>query len=324
MAILPSLRNLLIPNKTKQGADYQTDMQQLEIWARQPIQKLVAGSGITLSPSNGQATDSKGQGPHPITISAPGAAGITSVGSPLVSIAVTNPTGPTVDIEVAGIPFLNTANYADANHDVAYGQGASSGGTPGGEDTAIGYNALHRAHSDFANTGVGYSAGSNITTGLNNTIVGAESIGPTTGSDNTVVGEGAMISASTAGSNTVVGTAAGNNIAAGANNTYIGTAAGPASDVSNATALGTRTVPGGNGAVAIGRDSSGTPASTSNANDFVLGTANHVVVFSNLVLAGTNTTNLGSNSPAAGASPAAWIKVRLGAAGAIGYIPVWQ
>lgn len=62
--------NLLIPGKNALGASYQKDMQTLEIFARQPIQQLIAGVGIVLDPASGLATDSSGNGPHPVTISA--------------------------------------------------------------------------------------------------------------------------------------------------------------------------------------------------------------------------------------------------------------
>ncbi len=69
-------KNLLIPGKYGFTPDrYKTDMQTLEMWARQPIQQLIAGSGITLSPANGLATDKNGNGPNPITISASGGGG---------------------------------------------------------------------------------------------------------------------------------------------------------------------------------------------------------------------------------------------------------
>ncbi len=70
--VQPTNRTLLIPGKNATGASYKRDMQTLEAWARQPIQQLIAGSGITLSPSSGLATDSKGNGPNPITISSSG------------------------------------------------------------------------------------------------------------------------------------------------------------------------------------------------------------------------------------------------------------
>ncbi len=75
MATLPSNRSLIIPGKNALGSDYLKDMQTLEIWGRQPIQQLIAGSGITLSPSSGLATDAKGRGPNPVTISSSGGGG---------------------------------------------------------------------------------------------------------------------------------------------------------------------------------------------------------------------------------------------------------
>jgi hypothetical protein len=93
MAILPSNRNLFIPGKAKKPANkaakpgpsvphdtYQKDMQTLEMWARQPIQQLVAGSGITLTPSSGLASNTTG-GPNPITIAATGGGSSVNVGA---------------------------------------------------------------------------------------------------------------------------------------------------------------------------------------------------------------------------------------------------
>ena len=72
----PTNRSLIIPNKYNFSPQrYKDDMRSLEMWARQPIQQLVAGSGVTLSPASGLATDSKGNGPNPITISASGGGG---------------------------------------------------------------------------------------------------------------------------------------------------------------------------------------------------------------------------------------------------------
>ena len=65
-------KNLFVPRKNDKNAHpgYQQDMRDVEIWARQPIQQLIAGSGVTLSPTNGLATDAKGNGPNAVTISA--------------------------------------------------------------------------------------------------------------------------------------------------------------------------------------------------------------------------------------------------------------
>ena len=74
MATQPTNKTLLIPNKNALSpAGYLRDMQTLEMWARQPIQQLIAGSGITLSPTSGK-------GPGPITISSTGGGGGISFG----------------------------------------------------------------------------------------------------------------------------------------------------------------------------------------------------------------------------------------------------
>lgn len=123
-------RNLIIPSKYGFSPErYKTDMQTLEQWARQPIQRLIAGSGITLSPASGLATDANGNGPNPITISASGGGGITHLTSQFLGI--TNPTGPTTDIETfetgfqcqcASPPFLNggyTTEFIPSNGAIA-------------------------------------------------------------------------------------------------------------------------------------------------------------------------------------------------------------
>lgn len=71
--------NLLIPGKNALGSSYLRDSQTIEQWARQPIQQLKAGSGITLSPASGLATDKNGNGPNPITISSTGGGGGVTV-----------------------------------------------------------------------------------------------------------------------------------------------------------------------------------------------------------------------------------------------------
>lgn len=315
MAILPSLRNLLIPNKTKRDPAYQTDMQELEIWARQPIQQLIAGSGVTLSPASGEATDAKGNGPFPITISASGGGGgITRVSSPLGSITITNPTGPTVDVDVVTYPLLQFGD--GANENTAYGPGSMAGGVSAGtNNTAIGANAgaaLSNAGggSPLNNTLIGFSAGSTMIKGLRNTCVGSEA------------GENIATTGST--DNAMVGFAAGFSITSGIGNTCIGSdAQSAASNKSNVTAIGFGVKCNGNGSVAIGVNATGASVATaSNDNDFVLGTSDHVVCFLNN-LGGSSTITLGSaNAPGSGGAPTTFIKVRLNG-GTIGYIPVW-
>lgn len=96
-----AIRSLFLPGKgAGRPQDYVTyetyaaDMRRLEIWARQPIQQLIAGSGVTLVPASGLATDAKGNGPNGITISSTG--GGTVFYASLTGPGETNPAGTLV------------------------------------------------------------------------------------------------------------------------------------------------------------------------------------------------------------------------------------
>jgi hypothetical protein len=309
MAILPNIKQLLIPRKTaaKAHPGYKEDMQQLEVWARQPIQQLVAGSNITLTPANGLATDSKGNGPQPITIAATGGGGgVTHITSPQSSITVTGPFGPTTGVDVAGRPFLP---YGDTNSNVGYGPnvfGIPPSGGPGSNDSAFGNQALQDLTTGIHNTGLGAAAGLHDNTGSENTFVGYQA--------GTNVNSGLQ--------NVAVGSQAGYVETTSQNNTTVGYhAQGPGSTglLDNITCIGSQTNCHGSGGVAIGMDHFNTAASAPNVDDFALGTANHVIVFSNTAT-GTTTCTLGANGPSVGTTPRGWIKIR-DSAGAIGYVP---
>ncbi len=121
--------------------------------------------------------------------------------------------------------------------------------------------------------------------------------------------------------NTAVGTASGSNVTSGHHNTLIGYHAGQSGSDSNyVTTLGAFALALANGAVSIGIDHTGTPATATNQDDFQLGTSNHVPVFPNNQT-GSGTTTLGTNSPGSG-TPHGWLKIRDGS-NTIGYIPYW-
>lgn len=316
MAILPNLRQLIFPRKNKTDVDsMRTNWQTAEIWARQPIQQLVAGSNITLTPSSGLATDAKGNGPFPITIAASGGgSGITTLASPDNSIAITNPTGPTTDVDVQGYPFLNTPSgiFSDANDNVGYGSqclGSFAGLAHARSNAAFGFDTLAAIVDTPGATG--------------NTAVGHSSLAAVTSSgDNTGIGRGSFINVTTGAQNTGVGSLTGGSTTTGGQNTAVGYDSGSTSAaLSHTTCLGFATGAQANGTVAIGCDNLGFAAVATNVNDFVLGTDLHVVNFLN-IHTGSNTMDLGTNSPATGPHPAGWIKIR-DSGGAIGYIPYW-
>src|SRR5207244_2025004 len=90
----------------------------------------------------------------------------------------------------------------------------------GGGNTAVGRGALQNATGD-SDTGIGYSALINLTSGVNNTAIGVR-----------------------AGQNSVTGT----------NNTFLGFQAGPpnANEIDNATAIGANAVVSASNAIVLG------------------------------------------------------------------------
>ncbi len=165
--------------------------------------------------------------------------------------------------------------------------------------TAVGFNALLVMGNATGNTAVGHSAGSTISTGANNTIVGAGAKG-----------------ASTAAGNTIVGQSAGST-AMGANNTAVGLAAFDAASVAavectavGANALGSvvsSTAPtatavgfnalagmtGGTGNTAVGHNAGNTgTALTTGSNNTIVGSGAGV---DNVARAGTVVLGQGSS-----------------------------
>ena len=384
MAIFPNLKNLLIPHKGKVKGQTLTpeeiddNNRAIEVWSRQPIIQLVAGSGITLTPSSGLATDSNGNGPHSITIAASGGGGggITLLVSPNSTITITNASGPTTDVDV-NIP-QNQSVYEN-NQNTAYGNGSmftsfsnpfactafgsltlENANTGAVQETAVGYGALQTDTSGTSNTAIGYLTLNALTTGINNVAVGASclpvattaqynvavgsgcGVALTTGQNNVALGYKAFNHATTASSNVVIGDNAAQSLLSGGTNVIIGNIAGNSAivggsnnvaignntqtstpDVSHTTSIGASAFCNANGGVAIGVDSGGIAAESLNANDFTLGSASHVIQFSNSAHTGSGSALLGSNCPASTlTAPHGWIEIRNGL-GAIGYFPYW-
>lgn len=187
--------------------------------------------------------------------------------------ALSNNTGTTLNVAIGNGAMQNSP---DAYQDVAVGHGVLQYDTStGGENTAVGFQAMssnrsgyfNAALGEFAlrfntngqrNTGIGYTAGETNLDGINNTYVGAQAgQSMTNGSFNTLVGSGAAILSQghansvlgyggfpflIFGSNNVaVGSRVSPNFTNGDNNTFIGAQAnvGPGFEsVTNSTAIG--------------------------------------------------------------------------------------
>jgi len=332
MAILASIRTLIFPNKAAgrpaepvMYQQYGDDCRTAEIWARQPIQQLIAGSGVTLSPASGLATDSEGNGPNPITISASGGGGGVTRVNGSNGIVTVNPTGPTVTVDVQGYPFppfsdgANNVGYGPSVYghitlgvqNTAVGSGAGTAITDGGGNTLVGYDAGTAGTLLGDCTYIGAGAGASSTTDQSNTAVGEIALGAANHSgENTAVGSNALGAMTNPDNNTAVGYQAGIGVVTGSNNTFLGTN----------TTVSTSAL---TGVVAIGMDSSSTAALAHNNNDFVLGTSNHIIQMLNNTT-GAGSAALGANCPAITATaPYTWVRLRSGD-GSVVYMPVWK
>lgn len=329
MALRTSIKNLFIPRKSEKVGqpNYLVDSQTIEIWAKQVLDYLNNNGIIEITSVGATVTITNPFGPVTnLEASGGGGGGISLLQSPEETINIANASGPTAQIDVTGDGYNNTK----------IGDTVFGGGYPNPystDNTAMGFEAMTAYTSVSTNIGVmntaigstalhqlGTSAASN-----NNTAVGGEAlIGTTHTSDCTGIGFKTLPLMTSGIRNTAVGSLAGAGVTTGSQNTLIGYNSGGGTTGSYNTTLGYQAgISGGvSGGVAIGCDSSGTNALAGNTNDFALGTFRHVIVFANHTT-GSNTMDLGTNSPATGPHPHGWIVIRDDVSGNIGYIPYW-
>jgi hypothetical protein len=124
----------------------------------------------------------------------------------------------------------------------AAGVCASRGGSGVLSNTGMGYQALLNNTSGYQNTAFGFQALRNNTTGRQNTAVGYKALrNETTGVCNTAIGAFAAYTQNGASNTTAVGFSAGCSITTGGSNTLIGSCAGAAVTTGNSnTAVGFR------------------------------------------------------------------------------------
>ena len=149
-------------------------------------------------------------------------------------MALTKITGEGVgavdSLSVDGSTIKLDGNYPVGTGNVALGDTAlSSGSLSGGNNTAIGDQALYSNTSGAQVTGVGALSLANNSTGIDNTGLGyASLVSNTTGNYNTALGRSALNSSTTASNNTAVGKGSGQSLTTGAGNSFLGVSAGGA------------------------------------------------------------------------------------------------
>ena len=182
----------------------------------------------------------------------------------------------------------------------AFGVNSLQSNTTGGNSSAFGRSALQNNTTGPNNSAFGVNSLQNNTTGDSNSAFGVNSLqNNTTGGFSSAFGVSALLSNTTGGSSSAFGRSAiyapGGNAAnattTAQRQTAIGMETGQASatqrddivcvgwralvDGNNAIAIGSGVSAGAAGAVAIGKDSAGTSATTTTADEIKLGTALH-------------------------------------------------
>lgn len=329
MALRTKIKQLFIPRKSEKVGqpNYLVDSQIIEVWAKQVLDYLNNNGILEITSTGGTVTITNPFGPVTnLEASGGGGGGVSLIQSPEETINIANASGPTVSIDATGDGSNNTKIG-----DTVFGAGYPSPYST--DNTAMGFEAMTAYTAAVANDGSSNSAfGSEALHQLgasaassNNTAVGAEAlIGTTHTSDCTGIGFKTLSLMTSGTRNTAVGSLAGAGVSTGSNNTYVGYNTGGSTTGSYNTAIGYQAgISGGvSGGVAIGCDSTGQNALAGNSNDFALGTFRHVIVFGNHTT-GSNTMDLGTNSPATGPHPHGWIVIRDDVSGNIGYIPYW-
>ena len=146
-----------------------------------------------------------------------------------------------------GASALAGAN-SGSGRNTAVGNVALFANTSGQYNTATGYAALNANTTGNFNTAFGYSAlGSGLSTNSNCTAVGRSALNSATGGDNTAVGSSAGLAVTSGIQNTILGAGAANsgtnNLTTGFNNTIIGyLAAASAAAAQNEITLGNSSI----------------------------------------------------------------------------------
>jgi hypothetical protein len=193
------------------------------------------------------------------------------------------------------------------------GQLSLNAATTATQNTAVGSFALQFVSSGGSNTAVGYAALENITTNTQSTAVGNVAGQNATGGNNTLIGAGSGATLTTGANNTLVGVGADVTVATTGPVTAVGVLAKGGSAYSAAFGFGASAT--GSGSVAIGTDNAGTGASTTIANEIVLGTALHTVRIKGALRVDTATaTTVGAAGAAAAIpTPVGYLPVAIGA-----------
>ena len=204
----------------------------------QDLQGTVLSGAITGTPGATGATGATGaQGPAGAT----GATGAQGAQGPAGSTGATGAAGAQGPQGAAGATGATGAAGPAGVGLTLDSDGNTSAGTNAGDSIT--------ASSGLHNTSVGYNAGTAITTGDYNTVVGSEALKTITTNSNCSALGYQSLSVATGSGNTGLGYQAGKAVSTGANNTFIGNGAGESGSPSGQVTTASNIVCIGNSAV---------------------------------------------------------------------------
>ena len=177
--------------------------------------------------------------------------------------------------------------YNEANATTAIGALSLQQNTTGVSNTAVGYKALNGNSTAEKSVAIGAKS-LEVSNATGQVAVGFEAGVKATGAGLAIIGRNVAEALTSGAEWTMVGSKAGKAIVTAKQGVLVGAEANGNADVGKnvavgyqtsvaelATAIGYKTAATAKGAVAIGVDASGTAASTSTENQFLLGTTNH-------------------------------------------------
>ena len=170
---------------------------------------------------------------------------VQDAGADAYNIAIGHEAGVSVSTGTSNVMVGGLAGDAltTGNHNIAIGREALSTEDGNGYNVAIGGYALQdlNAGADAYNVVIGYQAGTQMTTGTYNTVIGSQALGTgiTTGTKNTAIGYQAGLNITDGANNVLIGSEAGDAITGGDRNVAIGHNALSSEDTgSRSTAIG--------------------------------------------------------------------------------------
>jgi hypothetical protein len=177
------------------------------------VDALVAGTGITLNPANGQGT---------VTISSSGADPADPYNQGIV-YAYANSSSSLTNTMLGYRAFGEGISLGGGGNNIAVGQYSMSGASSASaSNIAIG-NAALRSSGLAAARNIAVGSAAVLQGGQDNVGVGHQTLYNTVGANNIAIGTNAGYNITSGNSNILIGASSGSNVSSGSNNTIIGT-----------------------------------------------------------------------------------------------------